>query len=288
MRTAALLAFTLLLAGCAAPAGETPAVSTSATQPSAPSPSAATFTTISVGSNSAAVEGVDLAAAQWMATHPTVKVNIVRGLGSGGSIQAVAAGELDLTVASRPLKEKEEPLGLAQTHYVNEAIVLVAHPEAGVRSITIAQLVDVYAGTVTNWRELGGNDLPLQLVTRERDDSELERIIEHWPALDTDWGAQVRLVDTDFDKLAFLRQNVGAIGFADVIQVGLTNAGLVAIAVDDIVYDDEARLAGTYPLLMRFHLISKPGLTGPALGFHEFLLSEEWQHALGLAAQKVG
>lgn len=282
----------LLLTGCAAP--QPPAnvqhsqdLAADRSEPEVAAPIAVVVTTIAVGSNSASVEGVDLAAARWMALHPDVNVNVVRGLGSGGSIQAVSVGELDFTIASRPIKEKEAGLGLVQTWYVNEAIVLLGHPQAGVRSITSEQLAGVYAGRITNWRELGGNDLPLLLVTREKDDSEIERIIERWPALDNEWGSDVRLVDTDFDKLELLRANLGAIGFADAIQVGLAQTDLVSISIDDVAYNNAARADGTYPLTMRFHLVAPPDLSGPAREFHDYLTSQEWQEALALAGTKV-
>lgn len=290
LRTFACLSI-LLFAGCAVPpppdVDASQDVAADRTVPEVAEPVAVAVTTIAVGSSSASVDGVDLAAARWMALHPDVNVNVVRGLGTGGGIQAVAAGELDFTVGSRPIKQKEEGLGLVQTWYMNEAIVLLAHPEAGVRSITSEQLAAVYAGRITNWRELGGNDLPLILVTREKDDSELERVIERWPALDTEWGKDVVLVNTDFDKLELLRSNVEAIGFADAIQVGLAQTDLVSIAIDDLAYDNAARAAGTYPLTMNFHLISPPGLSGPARGFHDYLTSREWQDALALAGTKV-
>ncbi|GAA2669494.1 PstS family phosphate ABC transporter substrate-binding protein [Actinoplanes palleronii] len=45
---------------------------------------------------------------------------------------------------------------------------LVANPEAGVRDLTLAQVRDIYRGEITNWKAVGGKDLPIRLITRHR------------------------------------------------------------------------------------------------------------------------
>lgn len=45
---------------------------------------------------------------------------------------------------------------------------LVANPDAGVRDLSLARVKDIYAGKVTNWKGIGGTDLPIHLITRHR------------------------------------------------------------------------------------------------------------------------
>lgn len=57
--------------------------------------------------------------------------------------------------------------------------VLVIHPDAGVGDLTTAQIKDLYAGRITNWRDVGGEDVPVRLVSRNTGSGTRRALEEH-------------------------------------------------------------------------------------------------------------
>ena len=98
----------------------------------------------------------------------------VTGGGSGTGIAALINGTTDVCMSSRPMKEAEK-LKLRerfQTRGVEipvarDGLAVYVHASNPVKSITLAQLRDVYLGKVTNWKALGGEDAPITLYGRE-------------------------------------------------------------------------------------------------------------------------
>ena len=108
----------------------------------------------------------------YMAGHPGINVSISGG-GSGNGIKALVDKSTDIANSSRFIKDKE--IKMAQTkgifpvpHRVAiDAIVPVVHPKNPVANLTIEQLSLIYQGKIKNWKEVGGNDLKIIIVSRD-------------------------------------------------------------------------------------------------------------------------
>src|SRR5215468_9906425 len=103
---------------------------------------------------------------------PEIKINLTGG-GSQVGINALVDGISDIAMSSRDLKEEEkEKLRVkkveAKGHIVAwDGIVPIVHPSNPVKSLTIAQLKDIYTGKVTDWKEVGGKNGPIVVVARD-------------------------------------------------------------------------------------------------------------------------
>ena len=97
----------------------------------------------------------------------------VQGGGSGTGIAALLNGSADIASASREMKPKEwdqaKAKGLTVKEFVIalDALAVVVHPSNKVSKLTIAQLSDIYSGKVTNWKEVGGDDKEILVISRE-------------------------------------------------------------------------------------------------------------------------
>lgn len=100
---------------------------------------------------------------------------VITGNGSGRGITDLVAGKAQIAMISAPLEEEVKKLNEKQpglvdatklkTHQIGEARVAFAvHPSNPVKSVTEAQLADILAGKVTNWKEVGGADQPIVIV----------------------------------------------------------------------------------------------------------------------------
>ena len=99
----------------------------------------------------------------------------VIGNGSGRGLADLAGGQADIALLAGPLKGVADALnhekpgtvdvtGMREVALAGVKLTFVVHPSAGVKSLTEAQARDVLTGKVTNWKDVGGADLPIKVV----------------------------------------------------------------------------------------------------------------------------
>lgn len=139
---------------------------------SGPSQQSAPVQSLSIKGSDTMVHLVSSWTEEFMKVQADVDISVTGG-GSGTGIAALINGTTDICAASRGMKEKE--LKLAKENNIfpleisvaRDGIVLIVHPENPVNSLTIDQLRLIYTGKVTNWKEVGGADTPILLLSRE-------------------------------------------------------------------------------------------------------------------------
>lgn len=87
--------------------------------------------------------------------------------GSSAGIEAVLNGTTDIGNSSRYLKDEEKEKGLSENIVAIDAIVIVTDTQNKVDNLTTQQLIDIYKGKIRNWKEVGGEDLPIVVIGRE-------------------------------------------------------------------------------------------------------------------------
>lgn len=111
-------------------------------------------------------------AEEFSKNNPGVNVAVTGG-GSGTGIAAMIAGTADIAVSSRTMKEKEinkakengiEP---CEIKVALDGLAVIAHPSNPVSALTLGQLADIFTGKIRNWKEAGGNSLPIVILSRE-------------------------------------------------------------------------------------------------------------------------
>ncbi|HSS63706.1 MAG TPA: substrate-binding domain-containing protein [Gammaproteobacteria bacterium] len=123
---------------------------------------------------------VDLAQA-YNASQSELKVHIPEPVGSRGGIKEVASGKSSLAAVSRPLKEREREQKLAYRPFAMSQIVFVINPKVtGVERLTKDQILAIYSGEITNWREVGGPDHKIYPITRDAG-STLKALVKGFP-----------------------------------------------------------------------------------------------------------
>jgi phosphate transport system substrate-binding protein len=95
-----------------------------------------------------------------------VKVEINQ-IGSSAGITNAINGVSEIGMSSRDLKEEEKESGLVETIIAYDGIVVVTHPSNKVKNLTLEQVKAVFTGEVKNWKDLGGDDMEIVVVSRE-------------------------------------------------------------------------------------------------------------------------
>jgi phosphate transport system substrate-binding protein len=162
-------------------------------------------------------DGIELLralAAAYTADHPDINIVVPPSIGSGGGIAAVGSDKEVLARIARPLSDTEQSSGLVATSLFRLPCAFFVHRTAGVSDLTAQQISDIYAGKITNWRDVGGANLRIKVVRREEADSTLTVLRQSMPGFKN-------LAITDKSKLAMTTQDAvntvkeveGSIGF---------------------------------------------------------------------------
>ncbi|ADL03005.1 phosphate ABC transporter substrate-binding protein [Lacrimispora saccharolytica] len=102
----------------------------------------------------------------FMEKYPNVTVQ-AEFVGSGAGIEAVSNGSADIGNSSRNLKEEEKAKGVSENIVAIDGIAVVSDPSNTVENLTKDQLISIYNGTITNWKDFGGADQPIVVIGRE-------------------------------------------------------------------------------------------------------------------------
>ena len=102
----------------------------------------------------------------FMEKYPKVTVT-AEFVGSGAGIEAVTNGTADIGNSSRNLKDEEKANGVTENIVAIDGIAVVVDLANTVEDLTKDQLTSIYDGSVTNWKDVGGNDAPIVVVGRE-------------------------------------------------------------------------------------------------------------------------
>jgi phosphate transport system substrate-binding protein len=181
-------------------------------------------------------------AESYMGAHPEVSVSVTGG-GSGTGIAALINKTVDIANASRAMKKEEIDAAKKngfdpKEHTVaRDAIAVVVHPSNPVQGLTIPQLADIYTGKIKNWKEVGGADLPIVLLSRESNSGTyvyfLENVIRQGKKSDLMFSPDTLLMPSSEGISNEVRQNPNAIGY-DGLGYVTSDQKVLAVAKDAV------------------------------------------------------
>lgn len=106
----------------------------------------------------------DELAAVFMRQYPGVNVE-VQGGGSGVGISAALSGTCNIGASSRELSATET--GFTQFDFAKDGVAVIVNKDVNVSGLTMDQIRKIYIGETKNWKEVGGSDKPIVVVSRE-------------------------------------------------------------------------------------------------------------------------
>ena len=199
---------------------------------------------------------------------------VLEGGNSGAGLKALRAGAIDLAGSGRFLTPQEKAAGLVEHLIGWDPLVVVVHATNPVENVSSEVLRRMLQGTVRNWNQIGGRDLPLVQVAAPSGSGVREAVAQHLPAKQhLSSAAIVSLVVADADK------NVSLLpaGFT-VTSLSMVDAARVkVIKVDGFMPSRPAVAAGEYPLIKPLLLVTRGKAKGMLALFVNFAKSPEGQ-----------
>lgn len=246
----------------------------SAGVPAAAQPASSAIVVAGSGSNLASAR---VLAGAFRRGRPDVRIEVPQSLGSGGAVKAVADGAIAIGLVSRPLRDAETATGVTLVPYARTVIVIAVHPSVGDDAIALGDLVPIYRGTKTQWRD--GRDIVV--LTRERDDSTIAALERQVPGFRDAYAESQRArrwttLHTDKDMNQAIDRTSFALGLSDLGTIVTERLPVKALRVDGARASIEDAAAGRYPLVKPLGFVVRPAtLAEPARAFIGFATSPE-------------
>lgn len=203
----------------------------------------------------------------------------VAGTGSGDGIKSIIDGMADIGNASRDMKPKEIKLAESKgvkpvRHTVGmDCIVPVVHPSNPVSNLTLAQLMAIYTGKISNWSEVGGNDKPIVAISRDSSSGTFEvwnKLVLKKKRVRPD--AQMQASNGAVSQA--VASNKYAIGY---VGLGYLNAKLKPLKVENVMATTATAKDKSYPVARRLFMFTRGEPVGMVKTFLDFVKGPEGQ-----------
>ncbi len=200
--------------------------------------------------------------------------------GSGSGITAVAEGRCDIGLSSRYLKDEEKAQGLTETVLALDGIAVIVNPDNPVNDLDLETIGKIYIGEITNWKDVGGNDLEIVLIGREAGSGTRDGF-ESITGTEDACKYRQELTSTG-DVMGAVASNPAAIGYASLASVKET---VKALLVGGIVPAEETVKDGSYVVQRPFLLVTKSSteLSATAQRFFDYITSPEAKEIISSA-----
>jgi phosphate transport system substrate-binding protein len=218
------------------------------------------------------------AAEVYLQENPDVNIT-VRGGGSGNGIAALIDGATDIADASRFIKDKEVKAAVDKGIYpvphkvAMDGIAVVVNPANSISELTLEQIKAIYTGEIINWKELGGNDQEIVIISRDSSSGTFET----FESLVLD-GAKVTpsaLLQASNGAVAgVVAETKGAIGY---VGLGYLSESLKDLKVNGIECSNATVAGGKYPIARPLFMFTNGWPGGLTANYINFILSAEGQ-----------
>lgn len=257
---AAALFLAALLSGCQRPQGGLSVVGSTSVQPFA-----------------------EILSEEYMAHHGGEKV-YVQGGGSSAGILAVKSEAANVGMSSRSLMPGEKDLIAVPIAY--DAIAVIIHRANPVKDLRLDQIRDIFSGKITNWKEVGGSNRAITLVSRE-EGSGTREAFQHLVMKTTEVSLAALVQDSNGAIRQVVADDPQAIGY---ISLGLVDNRVRAVSIDGVQAGMGNIKGRKYNIVRPFLFVFRTEPQGLARKFLEFVLSPSGQKLLvqeGLVSWKV-
>ncbi len=229
-------------------------------------------------------------AEEFMKADPSVSVAVTGG-GSGTGIAALLSGTCDIAELSRELKPEEIALAKGkgftpkQVTVALDGLAVVVHPANPISQLTMDQLAAVFSGAVSNWKEIGGEDLPIVVLSREVNSGTHVYFKEHvlrgnQKDSRVEFAANALMLPSSQAIADEVAQNSGAIGYFGMGYITAREKAL-AVAMDAASPYVAPTIANVvsqaYPISRPLLMVTRGEAHGLAARFLDYVLSPAGQ-----------
>ena len=229
-------------------------------------------------------------AEKYMEKNPADFVAVTGG-GSGTGLSSIISGSCDIAMSSRNIKEKE--VALAKQKGINpheikvalDGLAVVVNPGNPIGKLTLARLADIFTGRVTNWKEIGGRDELIVILSREVNSGTHVYFKEHVlrkndPNSREEFAPTALMLSSSQAIADEVAGNSAAIGYYGMGYISKKQKALSIAKDEKSEYEAptiENVINGKYPISRPLFLYTNGSPQGLVKKFVDFALSKEGQ-----------
>lgn len=218
---------------------------------------------------------------EFMKSYPEISI-YVDGGGTRTGIEALAKGAINICTASRNPKPEEiqefakefGSIGIS-TLIAKDALSVYLNPMNPVKNLTLDQLKNIFTGKISNWRELGGKDLPIKLFIRSTNSGTHLYFKEHVLQMQ-EYCEEAEIKSTTEEIVKEVAANENAIGYGG---IGFNN-GIFHARINNIEPTEENVRDEKYPISRYLIFITPNTPTGVSKKFIDWVLDHEGQNII--------
>ncbi len=210
-----------------------------------------------------------------------VTLNITSN-GSGTGASAAINGTADLAMLSRELKSSETDAGLVQTIIGLDGIMAIVNNDAGISNLTLEQLEKIFSGEYTNWSQVGGNDLSINVVSREEGSGTRDGFEEALTKVDSNFtlvSSAIFQASTNA-VLNTVNNTTGAIGYVSLGYAEKVKENSTMVSINGVEPTVENVQNGTYSIMRSLVLATMGEASGATADLIEWILGTDGQELL--------
>jgi phosphate transport system substrate-binding protein len=233
-----------------------------------------TENTITLAGSTAFQPFAEKLAETYMATHGDVRIN-VQGGGSAVGIQAAVSGSADIGMADL-VTLPDDAKSLTSTVVARDGIAIVVHPSNPIADLTAEQAKAIFAGQITNWKDVGGRDAAIQIISRE-EGSGTRRSFQKLVLGDTKLSPSALFQNSNGTIREAVASDPNAIGY---LSIGLVDTRIKSVSYAGVAATNANVKQGTYPLARPIFLLTRGEPRPIVQAFLAYVLSDEAQQLL--------
>ena len=220
----------------------------------------------------------------YMKANPGVNISLSGG-GSGEGIKALIDRSANIANSSREIKGKEIELSKSkgvnpvETIVAVDAIVPIVNPRNRVKDLSIDQLSQIYQGKITNWKEVGGDNLQIVVVSRDSSSGTFEA----WAEMVLNKAKVTPKAQMQASSGAIVQavsKNKYAIGY---IGLGYINKAVKPLTVNGVQATAKTAISKEFPVARPLYMYTDGQPTGETAKFIKFILSPAGQNLVAKA-----
>jgi phosphate transport system substrate-binding protein len=223
--------------------------------------------------------GVTFAAEPIVIKGSTTVLPSLSGGGSGEGIKALIDKTTDIATSSREIKKEE--IALAETRGIKpvvhvvayDAIIPVVHPKNKITNLSIDQLNQIYQGKITNWKEVGGEDLKIVVISRDSSSGTFESW-DHFVMKKAKVTPKAQMLASNGALVTAVAKNRYAIAY---LGIGYVNKTVKALQVNGITASVQTALSKEYPFSRELYMYTNGEPVGEVAKYIAFVKSAEGQ-----------
>ena len=226
---------------------------------------------IDIAGGTAHIPVMKEAAKRIMGVNPDIRITVAGG-GSGVGVKQVGEGLVEIGNTGRPLKKDEvEKYGLETFPFAIDGVAVVVNPANKVAELSFEQLIDIYAGKITNWKAVGGDDAEINLYVRE-DGSGTREVFTDKAIKKGDVSAKANVVNSNGAMKTAVAKDARAIGY---VGIGHIDSSVKAPKLAGLTAPQENAASGKYTVVRDLFMNTKGKPAGLTALFIDYIYSPE-------------